>query len=177
MKVEIRADEPGRCGNMLGACLQLQSDLHHHVRCSPSPSPRLRRPLCRRQECSSSSLSPAAPQEVKAARKTQGHRRRGPRHSRRSRLSQPRRSQPDVCLIHFSPFYPLYFPRNAQPSSPRNAPQLGPRSLSQDSAVDKSKKPNKKGSKHADVIDRLDYTGVGPSTSSRCRRRRRCAVI
>ncbi|KAJ7487536.1 Pal1 cell morphology protein-domain-containing protein [Mycena galericulata] len=47
----------------------------------------------------------------------------------------------------------------AQNNSPRNAPQLGPRSLSQDSVP---KKPSKKGSKHADVIDRLDYTGVGP---------------
>jgi len=28
--------------------------------------------------------------------------------------------------------------------------------------LDKSKKSSKKGSKHADVIDRLDYTGVGP---------------
>ncbi|KAF8213112.1 Pal1 cell morphology protein-domain-containing protein, partial [Mycena galopus ATCC 62051] len=37
------------------------------------------------------------------------------------------------------------------------------RSFSQDSApADKSKKANKKSSKHADVIDKLDFTGVGP---------------
>ncbi|KAJ6519755.1 Pal1 cell morphology protein-domain-containing protein [Mycena sanguinolenta] len=50
---------------------------------------------------------------------------------------------------------------NAQPIS--KTPQLGPRSQSQDSVpVDKSKKANKKSSKHADVIDKLDFTGVGP---------------
>ncbi|KAJ7783717.1 Pal1 cell morphology protein-domain-containing protein [Mycena maculata] len=49
-----------------------------------------------------------------------------------------------------------------QNNPPRNAPQLGPRSLSQDSVPVDKKKSSKKGSKHADVIDRLDYTGVGP---------------
>ncbi|KAJ7293515.1 Pal1 cell morphology protein-domain-containing protein [Mycena rebaudengoi] len=47
-------------------------------------------------------------------------------------------------------------------SSPRTAPQLGPRSVSHDSGPDKKSKPRKKGSQHADVIDRLDFTGVGP---------------
>ncbi|KAJ7706248.1 Pal1 cell morphology protein-domain-containing protein [Mycena rosella] len=49
-------------------------------------------------------------------------------------------------------------------NSPRTAaaPQLGPRSLSQDSVPVDKKKSRKKGSQHADVIDRLDYTGVGP---------------
>ena len=53
-------------------------------------------------------------------------------------------------------------------------PQVPPRrSLSQDSTPvppvpekSKSKRSGKKGSTHADVIDRLDFTGVGPSTSS-----------
>jgi len=48
------------------------------------------------------------------------------------------------------------------------------RSLSQDSAPvppvpekekSKSKRSGKKTSNHADVIDRLDFSGVGPSTS------------
>ncbi|KAJ7630876.1 Pal1 cell morphology protein-domain-containing protein [Roridomyces roridus] len=52
----------------------------------------------------------------------------------------------------------------AHNSSPRTAPPMSPRSVSQDSVpVDKVKKSKKGGnSKHADVIDRLDYTGVGP---------------
>ena len=61
------------------------------------------------------------------------------------------------------------FPRNPSP----NASRRGRRSQSQDSvlhaanALEKAKpKPHgKKGSIHADVIDRLDFTGVGPSTS------------
>ncbi|KAF7339519.1 hypothetical protein MSAN_02166300 [Mycena sanguinolenta] len=65
-------------------------------------------------------------------------------------------SEASYCLF--------YFFRNAQPTSKTAAPQLGPRSLSQDSPADKSKKANKKSSKHADVIDKLDFTGVGPST-------------
>lgn len=42
-------------------------------------------------------------------------------------------------------------------------------SVRQAAAVEKAKaagrKPAKKGSTHADVIDRLDFTGVGPSAS------------
>ncbi|KAJ7038265.1 Pal1 cell morphology protein-domain-containing protein [Mycena alexandri] len=69
----------------------------------------------------------------------------------------------DTVVVRGSPNRVARSQTNAQSNSPRHAPQLGPRSVSQDSVpVDKSKKPSKKGSKHADVIDRLDYTGVGP---------------
>ncbi|KAF7347886.1 hypothetical protein MVEN_01546500 [Mycena venus] len=69
----------------------------------------------------------------------------------------------DTVVVRGSPTRVARSQTNAQPSPKSNAPQLGPRSLSQDSVpVDKSKKPNKKSSKHADVIDKLDYTGVGP---------------
>ncbi|KAJ7169818.1 Pal1 cell morphology protein-domain-containing protein [Mycena filopes] len=69
----------------------------------------------------------------------------------------------DTVVVRGSPNRVARSQTNAQSNSPRNAPQLGPRSLSQDSVpVDKTKKASKKGSKHADVIDRLDYTGVGP---------------
>jgi hypothetical protein len=85
------------------------------------------------------------------------------------RGSPNRVARSQTSVVSFSTRFqaPHTCPRNApSPSAPKNAPQLGPRSLSQDSVpVDKSKKANKKGSKHADVIDRLDYTGVGPSTS------------
>lgn len=58
-------------------------------------------------------------------------------------------------------------PVSMQPS-PKH-PSMGRRSHSQDSGnpADKpkqSKSRAKKGSQHADVIDRLDFTGVGPST-------------
>ncbi|KAJ6621677.1 Pal1 cell morphology protein-domain-containing protein [Mycena sp. CBHHK59/15] len=55
--------------------------------------------------------------------------------------------------------------QTSNPPNPasRNAPQLGPRSLSQDSVpTEKKSKSRKKSSQHADVIDRLDFTGVGP---------------
>ncbi|KAJ7900277.1 Pal1 cell morphology protein-domain-containing protein [Mycena olivaceomarginata] len=69
----------------------------------------------------------------------------------------------DTVVVRGSPNRVARSQTNGQPSSKSNAPQLGPRSLSQDSVpVDKSKKANKKSSKHADVIDKLDYTGVGP---------------
>ncbi|THV07714.1 Pal1-domain-containing protein [Dendrothele bispora CBS 962.96] len=44
------------------------------------------------------------------------------------------------------------------------SPSLGPRSHSQDSGTPPRPPPKsrKKGSQHADVIDRLDFTGVGP---------------
>lgn len=53
------------------------------------------------------------------------------------------------------------------PSSPKPSPTTAKRSQSQDSAQvvqDKKsgKSRSKKGSQHADVIDRLDFTGVGP---------------
>ncbi|KAF9076213.1 Pal1 cell morphology protein-domain-containing protein [Rhodocollybia butyracea] len=44
---------------------------------------------------------------------------------------------------------------------PTKAPQLGPRSQSSDSAPAERPKAKKKSSRHADVIDRLDFTGVG----------------
>jgi len=64
--------------------------------------------------------------------------------------------------------------RPLSPHSSNGRPQVPPRrSLSQDSTPvppvpekSKSKRSGKKGSTHADVIDRLDFTGVGPSTSS-----------
>ncbi|KIK70915.1 hypothetical protein GYMLUDRAFT_147639 [Collybiopsis luxurians FD-317 M1] len=66
-------------------------------------------------------------------------------------------------------FFPLLFHvfqslfRTSVP--PTKAPQLGPRSQSSDSVPsDKQKsssKAKKKSSQHADVIDRLDFTGVG----------------
>ncbi|KAJ6509472.1 Pal1 cell morphology protein-domain-containing protein [Mycena vitilis] len=69
----------------------------------------------------------------------------------------------DTVVVRGSPARVARSQTNAQSAPTRNAPQLGPRSLSQDSVpVDKAKKSSKKGSKHADVIDRLDYTGVGP---------------
>jgi hypothetical protein len=51
---------------------------------------------------------------------------------------------------------------------------MSKRSISQDSVIraatsleknkSQSRRPGKKGSTHADVIDRLDFSGVGPST-------------
>jgi hypothetical protein len=67
------------------------------------------------------------------------------------------------------------FTVTALPHSSNGRPQVPPRrSLSQDSTPvppvpEKSKsakRSGKKNSTHADVIDRLDFTGVGPSTSS-----------
>ncbi|KAF7306869.1 hypothetical protein MIND_00479100 [Mycena indigotica] len=51
---------------------------------------------------------------------------------------------------------------NGPAPSSRTTPQVAPRSVSHDSAPTEKKKSSKKGSKHADVIDRLDYSGVGP---------------
>ncbi|KAJ7244733.1 Pal1 cell morphology protein-domain-containing protein [Mycena haematopus] len=69
----------------------------------------------------------------------------------------------DTVVVRGSPNRVARSQTNAPPASKGAAPQLGPRSLSQDSVpVDKSKKANKKSSKHADVIDKLDFTGVGP---------------
>ncbi|KAI0801166.1 hypothetical protein C8Q74DRAFT_471616 [Fomes fomentarius] len=49
------------------------------------------------------------------------------------------------------------------PSSRPAAPPVTRRSHSQDNTMDKGKsKSKKKGSSHADVIDRLDFSGVGP---------------
>lgn len=68
----------------------------------------------------------------------------------------------------------IYLYRAQNNNSPPTRPgHSGRRSLSQDSvlqtanALDKAKGKirGKKGSMHADVIDRLDFTGVGPSTS------------
>ncbi|KAG6898054.1 hypothetical protein C0992_006532 [Termitomyces sp. T32_za158] len=51
-------------------------------------------------------------------------------------------------------------PHRAPPTPPQKPPNR--RSHSQDHDRAKSKHKNKKGSQHADVIDRLDFTGVGP---------------
>ncbi|KAJ7103594.1 Pal1 cell morphology protein-domain-containing protein [Mycena belliarum] len=69
----------------------------------------------------------------------------------------------DTVVVRGSPNRVARSHTNALNTSAKPAPQLGPRSLSQDSVpVDKKSKSRKKGSQHADVIDRLDYTGVGP---------------
>ena len=68
----------------------------------------------------------------------------------------------------------LYRCSYAPASGGRSTPANNKRSVSQDSvtqaaaAVERAKTKNgrpKKGSQHADVIDRLDFTGVGPSKS------------
>ena len=65
--------------------------------------------------------------------------------------------------------YSLSLPFHSSNGRPQAPPR---RSLSQDSTPvppvpekSKSKRSGKKGSTHADVIDRLDFSGVGPSTS------------
>ncbi|KAJ7092662.1 Pal1 cell morphology protein-domain-containing protein [Mycena epipterygia] len=81
-----------------------------------------------------------------------------------ARPSQPRdivEEVRDTVVVRGSPNRIARSQTNTQTVLPR-APQLGPRSLSQDSVPVDKKPKSKKGSKHADVIDRLDYTGVGP---------------
>ncbi|KAJ7071094.1 hypothetical protein C8F01DRAFT_415066 [Mycena amicta] len=69
----------------------------------------------------------------------------------------------DTVVVRGSPNRIARSQTNAQSASPRTAaPPLGPRSVSQDSAPTDKAKKSKKGSKHADVIDRLDFSGVGP---------------
>jgi hypothetical protein len=74
-------------------------------------------------------------------------------------------------FVHFiSP--PFILALSSSPAQNSTSRPTGRRSQSQDSGgiVEKPRsngKPrSKKGSQHADVIDRLDFTGVGPSTSS-----------
>ncbi|KAF7320056.1 hypothetical protein MKEN_00789800 [Mycena kentingensis (nom. inval.)] len=68
----------------------------------------------------------------------------------------------DTVVVRGSPNRIGRSQTNAQTASPRTAPHVGPRSHSQDSVPVEKAKKSKKGSKHADVIDRLDYSGVGP---------------
>lgn len=69
----------------------------------------------------------------------------------------------------FSSLPSSFFPTSLSPLSPtlaRPAPPISKRSQSQDN-MEKGKsssRTKKKGSSHADVIDRLDFSGVGPST-------------
>jgi len=86
----------------------------------------------------------------------------------RSKIS---RTQTAVYVLSF---FACNHPRSPHPhhSSPPSAASRphGKRSQSEDT-VDKSprssgKSRSKKGSQHADVIDRLDFTGVGPSEYS-----------
>jgi hypothetical protein len=76
------------------------------------------------------------------------------------------RSQTQSALLSHSVSRPLIpFRDAAAPQKPQSGPR---RSQSQDSnphPTDKKQKKPKKGSQHADVIDRLDFTGVGPSAS------------
>ncbi|KAK7064279.1 Pal1 cell morphology protein-domain-containing protein [Favolaschia claudopus] len=69
----------------------------------------------------------------------------------------------ETVVVRGSPTRVSRSQTNAQPNPKSNTPQLAPRSVSQDAVpTEKSKKSNKKSSKHADVIDKLDFTGVGP---------------
>ncbi len=82
--------------------------------------------------------------------------------------TRPGRSQTAAYVfLHFhnAPLAPLLIHPRIPPSTSisRTPPR---RSHSQDSAVvprQSKSRSGKKGSKHADVIDLLDYTGVGPS--------------
>lgn len=64
--------------------------------------------------------------------------------------------------------YPATTPARPQMTNARRSHSDD--SVRQTVAAEKAKaagrKPGKKGSSHADVIDRLDFTGVGPSASS-----------
>ncbi|KAG6856654.1 hypothetical protein H0H87_002244 [Tephrocybe sp. NHM501043] len=78
--------------------------------------------------------------------------------SDRNRVARSHTTQ-SVLLLFTSPL--LTPPHRSIP--PPTKPAQQPRSHSQDSAgKSKPKSKPKKGSQHADVIDRLDFTGVGP---------------
>jgi hypothetical protein len=99
-------------------------------------------------------------------------------HSPRSRVGRSQTALSVVAPHHHQQSSLIIHKQNRTPSAngtPRHVLPLGRRSQSQDSvlaaaaAVEKAKANGKgrpkKGSQHADVIDRLDFTGVGPSTS------------
>jgi len=83
--------------------------------------------------------------------------------------TRPGRSQTAVYVflhLHHAPLAPLLIHLRIPPSTSISRTTPPRRSHSQDSGnVPRQSKSRsaKKGSKHADVIDRLDYTGVGPS--------------
>jgi hypothetical protein len=130
------------------------------------PTPRRRPPPPPPQHTHRTRAMPAAtPNEVRdAVRETVKYRRES---SERTRPSRSATTTYVVCSL--SPASHPHVPHSTQPAI--NPKPTGRRSNSEDAIQEKprasgGKSRPKKGSQHADVIDRLDFTGVGPSTYS-----------